>query len=201
MRGPAASASLALLSRTGPVMGTLRCTKRYRGWDLNPHGPQGPTDFRTTPIFIGGCVAWTFSSPYPAGRRCCPSSLCTFPGSGLAQDYQVKGFPDVEQFYAGRFRPGTHSISPLRLPIPPPRQIGDSCISTRRDVVRSPHHSSPVEHRPNTCAPRFVASPSEAHEWMTGRTNAATKESGAIEGPVPYDAVTSRLPHRRLRSI
>ncbi len=152
MRSPAASASLALFSRTGPVMGTLRSTKRYRGWDLNPHGPQGPTDFRTTPIFIGGCVAWTFSSPYPAGRRCCPSSLCTFPGSGLAQDYQVKGFPDVEQFYAGRFRPGTHSISPLRLPIPPPRQIGDSCISTRRDVVRSHHHSSPVEHRPNTCA-------------------------------------------------
>jgi hypothetical protein len=26
----------------------------------------------------------------------------------LAQDYQVKGFPDFEQFYAGRFHPRTH---------------------------------------------------------------------------------------------
>lgn len=81
--GDRVSAGLSTLSRTRPVMqnrparregwrggpakiagavaGPRACSRgskrRYRGWDSNPHGPQGPTDFRTTPIFIGG--AWS----------------------------------------------------------------------------------------------------------------------------------------------
>jgi len=47
-----------------------------------------------------GFVVWTFSLPYPEGLRHRPSSLCTFPiASGLAQDYQFKGFPEFERIH------------------------------------------------------------------------------------------------------
>lgn len=36
---------------------------------------------------------------------------------GLARDYQLKGFPEFEQFYSGDFPPSTQfGLSPLRLP-------------------------------------------------------------------------------------
>lgn len=36
---------------------------------------------------------------------------------GLARDYQLKGFPEFEQFYFGDFPPSTQfGLSPLRLP-------------------------------------------------------------------------------------
>jgi hypothetical protein len=44
-----------------------------------------------------------------AGRRCCPSSLYTFPSPGLARDYHLKGFPEFEQFCTLGFPGGTQS--------------------------------------------------------------------------------------------
>ena len=62
--------------------------------DLNPHGPCGPTDFRTLlrlspPLAVlPGFGVWTIPSPCPdlaPGVRCCPSSLYSFPAvSGRA---------------------------------------------------------------------------------------------------------------------
>lgn len=78
------------------------------GVGLEPTRATRPNGFSYHSNFHWWGVVWTFSSPYPAGRRCCPSSLCTFPESGLAQDYQSKGFPDFEQIYVRRFRPSTH---------------------------------------------------------------------------------------------
>src|SRR6266567_603723 len=77
------------------------CEARAKGmyWcgrrDLNPHGPCGPTDFRTLlrlspppTAFAMGLGVWTIPSPFPnlaPGVRCCPSSLYTFPAvSGRA---------------------------------------------------------------------------------------------------------------------
>ncbi len=46
------------------------------------------------------------------GRRCCPSSLYTFPSPGLARDYHFTGFPEFEHFKlpesfcVGRICPG-----------------------------------------------------------------------------------------------
>ncbi len=62
-----------------------------------------------------GLGVWTIPSPYCRTYlqvRCCPSSLYTFPAAcarpGLARDRHLKGFPDFEQFYIGRF-PREHS--------------------------------------------------------------------------------------------
>src|SRR5206468_2026634 len=61
--------------------------------DLNPHGPCGPTDFRTRlrlspPLAVlPGFGVWTIPSPFSRIRsrlfRCCPSSLYTFPTGTL----------------------------------------------------------------------------------------------------------------------
>ena len=48
--------------------------------------------------------------------------------------------------------PALTSASPLRLPIPPPRQGGTPCTSIPWGVVRSRHHDAPVERSPGTCA-------------------------------------------------
>ena len=84
-----------------------------KGWcgrrESNPHGPCGPTDFRTRlrlsppspkrrrhPVRFG---VWTIPSPCPAltGGRCCPSSLYTFPAkirsAGLGSGFPRRPFP------------------------------------------------------------------------------------------------------------
>ena len=61
-------------------------------------------------------VVWTIPSPCVrpvegVGRRCCPSSLYTFPpklpSADLARDCHLRGFPDFEQFYPVGFPTGT----------------------------------------------------------------------------------------------
>jgi len=104
--------------------------------DLNPHGPCGPTDFRThlrlsppLPSCQGlgsGLSLHHVPDTFPV-YRCCPSSLYTFPtgaliapaGLGLGSPcYRV---PRIWAVLHRRF-PGEHSslrLSPMRLPIPP----------------------------------------------------------------------------------
>ena len=49
--------------------------------------------------------------PEPFSRRCCPSSLYTFPSGvlrrGLARDRHLTGFPEFEQFYIAGFPAST----------------------------------------------------------------------------------------------
>ena len=81
-----------------------------RSWcgrrDLNPHGPCGPTDFRTRlrlspPLAIlPRFGVWIIPSRCP-GRfrdvRCCPSSLYTFPARlDRASDRTFKSFASVD---------------------------------------------------------------------------------------------------------
>src|SRR5436190_3941653 len=54
--------------------------------ESNPHGPCGPTDFLATAAFAAAIMAfvvWTIPSPWLC-RRCCPSSLYTFPSGRYA---------------------------------------------------------------------------------------------------------------------
>ena len=61
--------------------------------DLNPHGPCGPTDFRTrlrlSPPLLSCRRVWGLDYPFTMSRicfpvvRCCPSSLYTFPTGKL----------------------------------------------------------------------------------------------------------------------
>ena len=102
----------------------------------------GPTDFHTTSAFAAAALAfvvWTIPSPSGAfRRRCCPSSLYTFPAdavpSGLGSGSPFQGFPDFEQFCIAGF-PGEHSsfpLSPLRLPVPPrPRGRSSAAVHDR----------------------------------------------------------------------
>ena len=50
----------------------------------------------------------------PARRRCCPSSLYTFPSRlsvwGLARDRHLTGFPEFEQFYFRGFPWSTQAV-------------------------------------------------------------------------------------------
>ena len=59
------------------------------------------------PLNYSVFVVWTFSSSYPEGVRCFPSSLYTFPLLGLARDCHLKGFPEFEKFYSKGFPLGT----------------------------------------------------------------------------------------------
>lgn len=72
----------------------------------------------------GRTSVWGLDYPFtmPAG---CPvglgaARLVSTPSAiscGLARDYQLKGFPEFEQFYFGDFPPSTQfGLSPLRLP-------------------------------------------------------------------------------------
>ncbi|MEH6630530.1 MAG: hypothetical protein V7776_06885 [Halopseudomonas aestusnigri] len=93
---------------------------------LEPARPK-PTDFHTNYGFhrhaFGASTArlWSGLSLHhnkvkltnPC-RRCCPSSLYTFPilfqGSGLARDWHnlaIEAFPEFEQFYSSGFPKGT----------------------------------------------------------------------------------------------
>ena len=89
--------------------------------DLNPHGPCGPTDFRTRLRLSPPLLPWLqgLGSGLSLHRvpdvvpvaRCCPSSLYTFPFRGLARDRHVTGFPDFEQFCTAGFPAGTQVLS------------------------------------------------------------------------------------------
>jgi len=92
------------------------------------------TDFLATTVFTAAADAafgvWTIPSPSSEDIRCCPSSLYTFPISGLARDWHqhhLRAFPDFEQFCILRFRRSTQSLSPLRLPVPPRELIRHLC--------------------------------------------------------------------------
>ena len=50
--------------------------------------------------------------------------------SGLAQGCHLTGFPEFEGLHSNRFQSDAQKISPLRLPIPPPRRKRLSCFQT-----------------------------------------------------------------------
>jgi hypothetical protein len=125
-----------------PLAGTSRAPCLEGGWcgrpESNRHRPFGPTDFHTTSAFAATLrCSWSGLSLHQGGcRRCCPSSLYTFPlAGGLARDCQLRGFPEFEQFCIPGF-PRGHSIyrlSPLRLPVSPRPLTG--AFITRPDSV------------------------------------------------------------------
>ena len=85
-------------------------------------------------------VVWTIPSPYPGlepERRCCPSSLYTFPSGtihpGLARDCHFTGFPEFEQFcIAGFPREHSSSFKSVASTIPP-RPRSSSIYSRERE--------------------------------------------------------------------
>jgi hypothetical protein len=74
--------------------------------------PPEPRTFAQGPVWG---LDYTFTITLPR-RRCCPSSLYTFPGtmcSGLGSGLPVTGFPEFEQFYTSGFPEGTQLIKSL----------------------------------------------------------------------------------------
>jgi len=87
---------------------------------LRPYGFSYHFGFRRRLAIRRPFVVWTIPLPYPheAGLRHCPSSLYTFQthqaASGLARDYQERGFPEFEQFCTAGFPAGTRSRIQVR---------------------------------------------------------------------------------------
>src|SRR6266567_5819737 len=109
------------VQRGFPCAGWLR-REGKGGWcgrrDLNPHGPCGPTDFRTRlrlspPLLscqgLGSGLSLHRVPDVVPVVRCCPSSLYTFPFRGLARDRHVTGFPEFEQFCIAGFPASTQA--------------------------------------------------------------------------------------------
>ena len=58
-------------------------------------------------------VVWTIPSPWAMARRCCPSSLCTFPaglGSGFPPPTCAEGSLNLSRFTQGVSRLGAHIL-------------------------------------------------------------------------------------------
>ena len=97
--------------------------------DRNRTGkPVRATDFRHTAFLNarpGPVCALDYAFTIALGCRCPPSSLYTFPRKGLARrclGAGARGFSEFEGIHAGAFAcPVLNLISPLCLPISPPR--------------------------------------------------------------------------------
>ena len=149
-----------------------RCKKGWCGrGDLNPHGPYGPTDFRTLYGFrrpsvhhgtrsLGSGLSLHHAPDRMPKFRRCPSSLYTFQAGelnavqpGLARDRHFTGFPEFEQFCIAGF-PGEHSSfasSPVRLPFRHARTSILSYSRSRRRGAREEARKSATR----SCCRRF----------------------------------------------
>jgi len=103
----------------------MRSAKKWCGRpDSNRHSSYEPRDFHTSygfrrlafRVFTHRLVCgldYTFTLARTR-VRCCPSSLYTFAPAvrpeRLARDYQLRGFPEFEQFYSSGFPVGTQSF-------------------------------------------------------------------------------------------
>lgn len=121
------------------------------GWgDLNPHGPQGPTDFLPTSAFAaaapGGSSVRGLDYPFAmpsraegAGAARLVSTPSRVRDAGLARDRHLTGFPEFERFCSVRFRAGTQSYKSGASTIPPhPHACPRSGRRRARQVVILP---------------------------------------------------------------
>lgn len=76
---------------------------------FRPYGFSYHFGFRRRPVVPGvRGLDYPFTVPRRGpGVRCCPSSLYTFPLSGLARDRHLTGFPEFEQFCIAGFPAST----------------------------------------------------------------------------------------------
>jgi len=61
-------------------------------------------------------VVWTIPSPWRRRVRCCPSSLYTFPKSGLGSGLPVKVSPNLGSSTPTISRQALNDLGPVRLP-------------------------------------------------------------------------------------